>query len=129
MSIYHTLWKENIPALPEHGTGSTCFRQKTSLLTRGATLSEGADESTLRKAVKKASNGAGITKRVSPHTLRHSFTTHLLESGVNIRIVQELLGHKDVSTTEIYTHVMNKDIRDIKSPLLDLEENKGKNFT
>jgi site-specific recombinase XerD len=51
------------------------------------------------------------------HTLRHSFATHLLENGTNIRIVQELMGHKDVKTTEIYTHVMNKDIDSVKSPL------------
>ena len=78
-------------------------------------------ESTLQKAVSFAANRAGIAKRVTPHTLRHSFATNLLESGVNIRIVQEMLGHKDVTTTEIYTHVMNKDISGVKSPLVGLD--------
>ncbi|MDA8136517.1 MAG: integron integrase [Desulfobacteraceae bacterium] len=74
-------------------------------------------ESGLQKAVKTAVDRAGITKRVSCHTFRHSFATHLLENGVNIRVVQELLGHADVKTTEIYTHVMSKDISVVSSPL------------
>jgi len=74
-------------------------------------------ESGLQKAVKTAVDKAGITKRVSCHTFRHSFATHLLENGVNIRVVQELLGHADVKTTEIYTHVMSKDISVVSSPL------------
>ena len=74
-------------------------------------------ESGLQKAVKVAVDRAGITKRVSTHIFRHSFATHLLEDGVNIRIVQELMGHADVKTTEIYTHVMEKDIQAVRSPL------------
>jgi len=74
-------------------------------------------ESGLQKAVKMAVDRAGITKRVSCHTFRHSFATHLLENGVNIRVVQELMGHADVKTTEIYTHVMEKDISAVSSPL------------
>jgi len=74
-------------------------------------------ESGLQKAVKAAVDKAGITKRVSCHTFRHSFATHLLENGVNIRVVQELMGHADVKTTEIYTHVMEKDISAVSSPL------------
>jgi len=74
-------------------------------------------ESGLQKSVKVAVDRAGITKRVSAHIFRHSFATHLLEDGVNIRIVQELMGHADVKTTEIYTHVMEKDIQTVRSPL------------
>jgi len=74
-------------------------------------------ESGLQKAVKTAVNRAGITKSVSCHTFRHSFATHMLENGVNIRVVQELMGHADVKTTEIYTHVMEKDITAVLSPL------------
>lgn len=78
-------------------------------------------ESGLQKAVKLAVNRAQITKRVSSHTFRHSFATHLLEDGVNIRVVQELMGHADVKTTEIYTHVMEKNISATVSPLDGLE--------
>ena len=74
-------------------------------------------ESGLQKAVKMAVRKTGITKRASCHTLRHSFATHLLEDGCNIRIVQELMGHADVKTTEIYTHVMQKDLGVLQSPL------------
>ncbi len=77
-------------------------------------------ESGLQKAVKLAVRKAGITKRVSCHTLRHSFATHLLENGCNIRRVQELMGHADVKTTEIYTHVMQKDLGALQSPLDNL---------
>jgi integron integrase len=77
-------------------------------------------ESGLQKAVKTAVERAGITKRVSCHTFRHSFATHMLENGVNIRVVQELMGHADVKTTEIYTHVMEKDISAALSPLDNL---------
>jgi integrase len=74
-------------------------------------------ESGLQKALKTAVRKAQITKRAGCHTLRHSYATHLLENGINIRVVQELMGHKDVATTEIYTHVMNKDLDAVKSPL------------
>lgn len=74
-------------------------------------------ESGLQKAVKRAAQLAGIDKKIGCHTLRHSFATHMLEQGVNIRVLQELLGHADVKTTEIYTHVMARDIQGLQSPL------------
>jgi integron integrase len=74
-------------------------------------------ESGLQKAVKRAVAQAGLDKKVGCHTLRHSFATHMLEHGVNIRVLQELLGHADVKTTEMYTHVMARDIRQLQSPL------------
>lgn len=74
-------------------------------------------DAAVQLAVKAAAERAGLVKRVSPHVLRHSFATHLLENGYDIRTVQDLLGHKDVTTTQIYTHVMQKPGLGVKSPL------------
>ncbi|WDN90869.1 hypothetical protein BuS5_03840 [Desulfosarcina sp. BuS5] len=74
-------------------------------------------ETGLQKAVKRAVTQSGIHKKAGCHTLRHSFATHMLENGINIRVLQTLMGHADVKTTEIYTHVMKKDIDAIESPL------------
>jgi integron integrase len=77
-------------------------------------------EANINRALKRAASTAGIEKQVSSHTLRHSFATHLLESGADIRTVQEQLGHQDVKTTEIYTHVLKRGARGVRSPLSDL---------
>ncbi|MGH8282467.1 MAG: tyrosine-type recombinase/integrase, partial [Gammaproteobacteria bacterium] len=74
-------------------------------------------EATIQRAVRTAGKRTGIVKLVTPHVLRHSFATHLLQAGYDIRTVQELLGHKDVSTTMIYTHVLNKGGKGVRSPL------------
>ncbi|HSH42432.1 MAG TPA: integron integrase, partial [Arenicellales bacterium] len=78
-------------------------------------------ETGLQKQIKRAADRAGIRKKVSCHALRHSFATHLLESGYDIRTVQELLGHADVSTTMVYTHVLNRPGISVISPLDSLE--------
>ena len=72
---------------------------------------------TIQQIIKSAAKKAGIKKKVTPHTLRHSFATHLLEAGADIRYIQQLLGHKCLRTTQIYTHVANKDIKKLANLL------------
>ncbi len=83
------------------------------------------DESIINKVIKKAGKSAGIQKNISSHTLRHSFATHLLQNGADIRTVQSQLGHADVKTTEIYTHILKQGADGVKSPLSAILNEKG----
>jgi len=85
---------------------------RTGLLRRHHVL-----DATFQHAIRQATLRAGLNRRVTPHLLRHSFATHQLEAAYDIRTVPELLGHKDVATTQIYTHVMQKPGRGVRSPL------------
>ena len=87
----------------------------------GALRRHHIDESRINRFLQRAAKKAGMTKDVTSHTLRHSFATHLLQEGTDIRTVQEQLGHADVKTTEIYTHVLKRGAAGVRSPLLALK--------
>ena len=90
-------------------------------LFEGQTMNEKYDERSLASVLKRALEKTNISKPVTLHWLRHSYATHLLENGTDLRYIQELLGHKSSKTTEIYTHVSTKNIQNIKSPFDDLD--------
>ena len=100
------LWQYVFPAKTISEDPRSCIHRRHHLA-----------ESTIRKAVRQAATLSRIPKRITPHTFRHTFATHLLEDGYNIRTIQELMGHKDVSTTMIYLHVMDKGQLSVRSPL------------
>src|SRR3972149_2453794 len=96
-------WIASIPTPPRTGPGSLCFPPRGSVAIRG-----GVHPLAFICTSRRCSGRAGVTKRVGPHGFRHCFATHLLEDGYDIRTVQELLGHANVSTTMIYLHVANR---------------------
>ena len=93
----------------KHKDWNYIFSEKSSLSTRN-----------IQKIIQKAAFKAGINKHVHPHTLRHSCATHLMDAGVDIRKIQQILGHASISTTQIYTHISNEQLKSIKNPLDEL---------
>ena len=92
------------------------FERPSYWLFPGARRDRHLSQKTIQTAVREGARRAGILKRVTPHTLRHSFATHLLENGTDLRYIQRLLGHKKSTTTEIYTQVADRDLAKIQSP-------------
>jgi site-specific recombinase XerD len=103
------IWQFVFPASSHYRDRSTGLRHRHHL-----------HETVIQKAVTAAARQAGLGKRATPHTFRHSFATRLIEGGYDIRTVQELLGHQNVQTTMIYTHVLNRGGRGVRSPADDL---------
>jgi integrase/recombinase XerD len=117
--------KDRVVPLPESMIGMLREYYKmyrpVQWLFEGQERGEPYSESSLREAFMRALKDAGINKRLTLHSLRHTFATHLLENGIDLRFIQELLGHKSSKTTEIYTHVMARSIERIKSPFENLK--------
>jgi len=110
---YSLLSEKALDVLKEYVSGN----EINQWLYPGVQKDSHISERTVQHIFKNALIKAGIKKDVSIHSLRHSFATHLLESGTDLRYIQELLGHKNLKTTEIYTHVSNRDLAKIKNPL------------
>ncbi len=117
---YVMLAKRLLPALREY---YRAVRPPKPYLFPGAKPGKSISPAAVRSALKKAEEKAGLSKRVTPHVLRHAFATHLLESGTDIRIIQVLLGHSSIRTTALYTHVSSEHIGRTKSPLEQMNLN------